>query len=44
MAFLTRAKLGFLWLQTTATGFLWMSIATQMQSFWRDRPRFQACP
>lgn len=23
-----------------ATGFLWMSMATQMHSFWRDRPRF----
>lgn len=36
MAFLTRAELGFPWPQTTATGFLWTSIATQMHSVLRD--------
>lgn len=44
MASLTRAQLGFPWPQTTATGFLCTSMATQIQSFWRDRPRFLACP
>ena len=44
MAFLTRAELGFPRPQTTANGFLWTSMATQMHSFWRDRPRFLACP
>ena len=35
---------GFLWPQMTTTGFLRTSMATQMQSFWRDRLRLRACP
>lgn len=33
-------RAGFLVAADDATGFLWMSMATQMHSFWRDRLRF----
>ena len=44
MAFLTCAEVGFPWPRTTATGFLWTLMATQFQSFWRDRQRLRVRP
>lgn len=43
VAFLARAELGFPWPRTTATEFLWTSIATQAQGFSRDRSRLCTC-
>lgn len=37
------AELGFPWPWTTATGFLWTSMATHTHGFSRDRPRLCTC-
>ena len=41
---LTLAELGFPCPQTAAIGFLCTSMATRMQSFWRESPRLRAWP